>query len=61
MNRFPEIYAKPELIPLDEGLNRGWSASCPGGHEPTTSCNPGAAFAKGSDGFIDPEILQQGL
>ncbi len=59
MNRFPDKYEKPELISLDEGLNKGWSAACPTGIGPST-CSHGATIGK-SDGFIDPEILQQGL
>jgi hypothetical protein len=61
MNRFPEEYAKPELISLDEGLNKGWTDECPVGIGPTTSCVHGATFGHKNDGFIDPEILRQGL
>ncbi len=61
MNRFPEKYDKPELISLDEGLNKGWSAACRDGESAGTLCDTGVGFAKGGDGFIDPQILQQGL
>ncbi len=63
MNRFPEKYEKPKLISLDEGLNTGWSAVCGVGATPSTSdphCDQGpGASSKG--GFINLEILQQGL
>ena len=66
MNRFPAKYMKPELISNDEGLNKGWSAVCDGGSSAQTG---GCGFGTGApahgggdgDGFIDPEILQQGL
>ncbi|MCK4671609.1 MAG: hypothetical protein KAT47_03630 [Candidatus Aegiribacteria sp.] len=66
MNRFPEKYVKPELISLDEGMNRGWSAACEFGDGAATvaGCTFGHQPGKSSgnnDGFIDPEILQQGL
>ena len=64
MNRFPEKYDKPRLILLSEGLNTGWSAVCETGSGPTTDphhCSQGPGASKGGDGFIDPEILQQGL
>ncbi|MCK4505570.1 MAG: hypothetical protein KAW14_08145 [Candidatus Aegiribacteria sp.] len=61
MNRFPEKYEKPKLVSLDEGLNRGWSAACKPGNSASTVCDIGTGFSKGGDGFIDPEILRQGL
>ena len=63
MNRFPEKYIKPTLILLSEGLNTGWTAACtPGAGAQTGGCAIGDHAATGkNDGFIDPEILQQGL
>ena len=65
MNRFPNKYVKPILISLSEGLNTGWSAVCQTGASPSTAtlnCTIGGNPShKGGDGFIDPEILQQGL
>ena len=62
MRRFPVKYKKPELISIDEGLNRGWTAACnPGAGAATLAgCSFGESPGK-SDGFIDPEIFQQGL
>ena len=62
MNRFPEKYEKPELIPVNQGLNRGWLANCEGGGTPGSVgvCILGGVpnTGKNSD-FLNSEHMQQ--
>lgn len=64
MNRFPKTYEKPGLISLDDAVTSGWTAACtPGNGATSGGCGFGnAPSGKGSeDGFIDPEIFNQGI
>ncbi len=65
MNRFPDTYDKPGLISLNDAATRGWTAACAGGEGATSGgCSPGWAGPVDSgkgDGFIDPEVFNQGI
>jgi len=64
MKRFPDVYSKPELISLDEGLHRGWTSACADGANAASGCNTGfdetGLGPPGGDGFVNPDILNQG-
>ncbi|MEN8208236.1 MAG: hypothetical protein ABFR50_03190 [Candidatus Fermentibacteria bacterium] len=54
MNRFSEKYEKPELIPLNQGLNRGWLATCQGGGTPGSA---GSCVLGGVPDFVQSCVL----
>lgn len=61
MEKFPEHYKKPQLLDVTKAAVTGWTAACSPGDSASTSCSIGGHFAKLDEGFIPPEVLQQGF